>query len=447
MNQYFTSYTPKVRAIIRDAITAETKVDITNDLVSLATNKAYGRAAGTWQLMLPHRQEVTPGNTYLDLIETDDMITIEMDAGNGAGWLPVMLGLVDRISLVKQGGAVPVRQVKVSGQDFGKILVKHDIGLDIIEHHKSMIQNDDSHAVRDISVKSRLLEPSVTMGTPATVIGKIFELCVSDMLQTVGRVAFVSDCADSWATDQPQLMTTHGTSFWAIAGRAKHEPFNILTTDTALGDVRAFNVLLEQLPFDEQGKLSRQASRWRTIDDTEIISEDLGVSDSERVNYVSYQPAWYEQSSLLSFDAMIVHPDFTKYDSASVRQHGLCPKIVRDIFIPPEGFTHIDGKGVTTGWTTAAKKLTENLWNWFKRNHEYESGTMTLHLRPDIRVGDGLLIKQGNKDEYKEYLIEQVAHQCVFNPLPQFVTTLHLTRGQEASPGTAAHAGPPQPAK
>jgi hypothetical protein len=223
--KYFQTYSPRVRVLVKDLETAQVLYDISDDLTSLSTNKAYGRCSGTWQLMLPYRKWQRFGDEYvgyMDVLQPNQMLTVEMDAGNGAGFFPVMCGMIDRVSAFRQGGDVPQRAVKVSGRDMGKLLETHDIAFDII----------------------------------------------------------------------------------AYSGAAKI------------------------------------------------------------------------------------------------------------------------------------------LWNRYRNNHTYESGSVVVHLRPDIRVGNGLLIQQLD-GSYKEYFIEQVSHQCVFNPRPQFFTTLQLTRGQKSIPRNAENAGKP----
>lgn len=445
-----TSYTPRVRAVVRDIITADEKADISNDLISLATNKAYGRAAGTWQLMLVNRQEVKPGQNYMDLIETDDMLTIEMDAGNGAGWFPVMLGLVDRVSLVRQGGAVPVRQIKVSGQDYGKLLVKHDIAWDIMQYNEVVVKADDSGTEIKV-MPSRIFTPEIQMGRPASVIDALMRVCVLDRIKAGFRfIVDTSKTDDDWKVWQPNLMSLQGCSAWSAMDRVSHRPYNILTTDTAQTDVKFFKVRLERYPIDSIGKLDSTYintgnKSLHTIDDTEIVSDDLGVSDHERVNLLYYALTYYAAQLPITPDISLMLPQFMAKDTNSIKEHGLCLKSFRDDFVSPS--IQSSGKDVAgqPAFAKDAEQRKNLFWEWFKRNHEYESGTITLHLRPDIRAGHGLLVKQGNKDEYKEYLIEQVAHQCVFHPVPQFTTTLHVTRGQEAPPGKAAQAGPPEP--
>lgn len=450
MNQYFTSYSPRVRAIFRDSITTEEICDVTNDIISLSTNKAYGRCCGTWQLMLPHRTS-SNGATYPEVISTDDMLTIEMDAGNGAGWFPVMLGLVDRVSLVRQGGAVPIRQIKVSGQDFGKILSKHDIAWDIMKHNEEIVKSDDSGGTEEKIIPSRPFTPEMQMGTPSKIIKAILDVAVLSRLDTAKRFSpFEPTTDDQWKLVQPNLMTLKGCSAWSAMDRVSQRPYNILTTDTNQKNVLFFDIRLEKYPVDKIGKLDATAintdkKTLHTIDDTEIISSDLGLSDHERINLLYFNVTYYAPTMIMTPDIALMLDSFHEKDVDSIKKHGLCMKTINAESVSPGVLdTNKDVEGQPK-FAADAKERKDLFWEWFRRNHELESGTITVHLRPDIRVGHGLLVRQGSKEEFKEYLIEQVAHQCVFHPVPQFVTTLHVTRGQEAPSGKAAQAGAPKP--
>ena len=443
MNQYFTSYSPKHRVIIKDLKTGDKKFDLSDDLVSLSTNKAYGRAAGTWQVMLTYRI-VKDGLRYHELIQPDDMITIELDAGDGSGLKPVMMGLVDRASRVRQIGADgrPVRQVKLSGQDMGKLLMVHDIGWDIKKEELKLTKQPDDQAgppvakpMRDIS---RKYNEAIQTGTTEKMIANLFEYTFMQPMPDVARYfqkRFNTD--DIWKLNMPNMYNLRGVKLWEAMKQVEHRPYNMLTTDTDTKEPDKFWIVLEKQPIKDTGKLNRDGDKLHTIDETQIIGDDIGVSDAERINFLFYNPAQTNYAVDMGVDVLSVHPELTQHDPDSIKLHGYCLKTFTDNFVPPST-TNIcqtpDG-----GSLHEMAKLTKLYWNWFKDNHTYESGSFHLHIRPDIRAGNGLLVKQVDTDTYKEYLIEQVAHQYVVWPQPQFTTTLHVTRGQwHQSPPPAA---------
>ncbi|MGE3549641.1 MAG: hypothetical protein AB7I29_07055 [Geobacter sp.] len=456
--KYFQTYSPRVRVLVKDLETAQVLYDISDDLTSISTNKAYGRCSGTWQLMLPYRKWQRFGDEYvgyMDVLQPNQMLTVEMDAGNGAGFFPVMCGMIDRVSAVRQGGDVPQRAVKVSGRDMGKLLETHDVAFDIIAYNKGLADADlvaqNGGTIPNTRV-SREWDRTHDSGSAGTIIRKVFDITMKNDMRTVKRVRFNDFTNDLWMVWNPNKSNTQGTPFWQYVKQIEHRPFNVLTTDTNHQNVDWFEIVLERYPYDPQnGALTRTNqpitgyTYWHTIGDTEIVSEDLGVSDQERVNLLSYQPAMNIQGQIMSYDVMMAHPDLTRWDKDDILINGLCPQVFVDNFTPPEMEDLYDADPANQRKASeTAKGATDTLWNWYRNNHTYESGSVVVHLRPDIRVGNGLLIQQLD-GSYKEYLVEQVSHQCVFNPRPQFFTTLQLTRGQKAIPRNAENAGKPQP--
>lgn len=102
MDQYFTSYSPNCRVTIFDTQTGGNArfYDVSDDIISLGTIKAYGRCSGTWQIILTYVAMDKDGERYSDKLRVNDTITIELDAGDGSGLKPIMRGLIDRVSPV-----------------------------------------------------------------------------------------------------------------------------------------------------------------------------------------------------------------------------------------------------------------------------------------------------------------------------------------------------------
>lgn len=404
--------------------------DVSDDLISLSTNKAYGRAAGTWQIMLTYKTVTDAAGKqgrYNELITPDDTITIELDAGDGNGMKAVMLGLVDRVSVVRMGGNNPQRQVKISGQDMGKLLVKHDIGWDIAGFNLKTAESGDSTNESQDRQLNRQFDATLTTGTPPSLISKLFKQTFTDVLP-IWAPKFLLDITskDGWMLWNPPILTLQGCSIWAALTHCMHEPFNVLTTETR--DTKTFVVTLEEQPITDEGQLKRDDNRKHTIFDADIISDDVGICDAERINLLFYKPEFYLSAAGMTVAVAMAHPDLVRYHEDSIKNHGYCPKTIQDQFVPPE--VVVDGPPTTASWMQTAKTAVAKLWSWFQFNHTYWSGMFQLHLRPDIKAGDGLIqdIGAGKK---KEYLIEQVAHQYVVWPQPIFVTTLHVTRGQD----------------
>ncbi len=412
------TYSPRHRVTIRDMQTKEIKLDLTNDVVSLVTTKTNGRAFGAWQIITNYRQ---PLDT---LISSNDVILIELNAGNGTGMQAVMLGLVDRVARFRTVvSGQPHRQYKISGRDMGKLLADIDLGWDISGLKAAMNFN----SVSDASVNRLILQS----GTPAQLVKRLFEIFQT---QTEGAcypqyiAADWIDTDDAWLLYDSYLAVIRGTPAWDAMKRVANEPWNRLFTETDSKGL--FHLGLERQPIDANGKLTPR--QFFTIDEQDIIAEDLGKSDDARVNLLAHWPASYKTVANQQLDIILTNPSLTKFNEASAIANGIHPHVVETPFVPKNFYLDNDpmGEGSDEAITRA-----ETYWNWYRNNHEYENGTITVHGWPEVRSGNGLITAQSNK----EYLIEQVQHSYSVHPQVSFTTTLHLTRGQKHGPANGTN--------
>lgn len=441
MDQYLTTYSPRQRIKIY-SIDGTEKFDISDDITSISTNKAYGRCSGTWQLILPYKGPAGKADHYHQLIVPDDIITIELDPGDGTGLHHVMTGLVDRVGVVRTGGTLPQRAIKLSGRDMGKLLEKHDVAYDVLIMD-GQIQRQPTEGSVEQPQMSRLVDPAATSGTAAKIISHAFNNFFKPYLTAGNRYSLLINTDDTWHTTQPNMMKQTGTSFWQYIQQVDNRPYNVLTTDADPTRVGYHVVTLEKYPCDNSGHLNRPDSQTVTVDDTEIVADDLGISDSERVNFLF-------NGANLQFTSSDLHKDawaawWASKEQSEMKDHGLCNWTINSIFTPPGPKTNKD-KNEENLALPALMERQAILWQWHYQNHDRVSGSMTLHLRPDIRAGFQLLAREGDTDKYISYLVEQVAHQCTFHPMPSFTTTLHLTRGQYTTPAQKEQVQPPQPA-
>jgi len=437
--QSFRTYAPKHKVLIKDLVTGNTKFDLSDDIVSISTNKAYGRAAGTWRVLLTYRLVKFDGKTgrYSDFIQCDDVITIELDAGGGSGLVPVMLGLVDRVAVTRQARSnSPLRQVKICGQDMGKLLVKHDIGWDISGAQSQLsVEKQDGAGVEVIT--NYLSRIKLMTGTPGELVAQLYRIFWDDIeIQPAINLSITTD--DDWQLWDPTLQYLKGTSVWYAMLRLSHFPWNMLSADTDTKDIDKFTITLERQPINSLGFLDRAGKRLHTIEDHEIINDDLGVSDVERINLLCYWPDLYKYAPNMSVEIVMASKDLTCVEDLKekrthnlVKHHGYNAKTIEDHFVPPAVESGQD-KEKETAMLSSAIPRTETYWNWNKNNHLLKSGTMQVHGRPDIRSGHVLLVRQDGTDRYTEYLVEQISHQYSVDPVPEFVTCLAVTRGQTA---------------
>jgi hypothetical protein len=429
-----TTYSPKIRVTIKDLQAGVAKPqwgDISADVMSISTTKALGRCSGTWQMMLSYRV-IQEGKRYDSLIFPNDIIVIEMDAGIGGGQNVVMLGLVDRVSGFKSINAQgqPTRQVKLSGRDMGKLLEDHDIGWDILQLKTEIVleQGTEHGPPKPKLMKpiSRVWDVSYQRGTPAEFVKNLYDLTFKAEVNSSKYYELSNATDDKWFRNNPMFGSLQGRTIWSAMKEVEHHPYNILHGDTV--SVSKFGVGLKKQPFTPKGKLDLPADKFHTISDAEVVSEDTGISDSERINFLFFNPQLYQMASGITTDALMAHPEMTNSDKESVKLHGYRAKTINDIFLPP-GMSSTKEKGTSSVFSSAGD-MAALYWEWYKINHTLRAGTFTLHLRPDIKAGHGLLVPQLDGTTI-EYLVEQVSHQCAWGGKPIFTTALQVTRGQK----------------
>jgi hypothetical protein len=428
------TYRVKARVVFTDIISDALIIDASNDLMSLSTDKSWGRCSGSWQIIVPYKIALNK-QRYDEILKPNDMVTIEITTGQ-SDYITVMIGLVDRVAISQSTGAngIPSRQIKITGRDMGKLLEEHDIGWDILNEKMALARPQDNELGPPVPTPyknlSRLWNPIYQKGTAEEIAYNLMSLTFDKEITSSRFTSFTGNTDDQWIRHVPLFGSLSGRSLWAAMKEVEHAPYNMLNGDTVSS--KMFAVVLEKQPFDDEGKINRSSDKTVVIDDTEIMHMDVGVSDNERINLLFFNPTMYQTTFGLSLDVTMAHPDLVQKDTDSkdngIKQHGYHAKTINDTFLPPD--LTCSAHSATPNAIKTAQKLAKLYWAWNKNNHTYESGVFAIHVRPDIRVGYELRTKQGNGQQ-KQYLVEKVSHQLDYANGPSFTTTIQVTRGQK----------------
>jgi len=410
------TYRPQHRVIARKLKDNSVIRDMSDDVISISTNKAYGRMAGVFRIVLTFRE--IDGLRYDEILATNDIITIELAAGDGSDMEYVLCGLIDRVARTCHypDGRLH-RTVTICGQDFGKLL-RTQIGWDI-----SGIRNLMEYGVGMGKIVSSYL-PRVfnQRGTAAELVTWIFDIFKTQLPdafypQYVGLKTITDD---SWLTYYPAMAGLKGVDAWSAMLSLANRPYNMLTTRTEKNG--KFYVILEKFPADENGKLVRES--YHPIDEEDVVSEDIGFSDHERVNLLCVWPTLYKTFMNNVLDIALSYPELTKISKDSIQTNGFMADIIEPNYVPLS--FAIEEKEDPQNREDASDRA-DLFWAWNKDNHKYESGVFVVHGRPSVRPGDGLV----HLSEDKQYLVEQVGHTYSVFPQPLFVSQLQVTRGQK----------------
>jgi hypothetical protein len=382
------------------------EVDISTDVVSISTSKAYGQVAGGFSLVTTAK--LAP---FWETVNPDDLLTIELDPGDGTGLAVVLTGLINRIAdaLVMDSSGRPRRQIRVAGFDLGKILHYHNAAWDIARYDRFF----GDEFISRVSQGLRL------SGTPSVLIRSLVETYLHLQVPWTKNWVLLDclDDSDDWQTLDYALGEAEGP-LWGVMERLANRPWNMLHTET--GSDKRLHVVLEPMPFHhETGRLTRK--RLHAIPDSHAASFDLGRDDTERTNWLFYNPQlglhgaqggnvgylWAGGTGLLN------------YEEDSVFRHGLRMQSVQTTFTPL-GTKHLEPAAPNDIQQAAVRGRA--LWNWYRRNHTYRNGHLTVKGSPAYRAGDGVVF------DGHEYLLEKVAHNYTWGQTYQ--TALGLTRGQ-----------------
>lgn len=399
-------FRPDHRVTVKRRANDFAEEDISDDVVSIHTGKVYGHAAGGFQIITTFNKRFQ-GKRYDELVKPNDILHIELDGGLGTGLRSVMICLVDRVSRVRAFDRTgkPTFRVKISGLDFGKLLMKHNCAVDIAP----LIGEIGSE--RDLRIQRGLL----FSGVPFTLVRSVFESLFLNAVSWADPYYVMElNGIDGWATVNYPILESTGP-VWSAMKSVANEPFNILSTETRNGRL---HVVLSQPPFDAKtGKLTRIN---HNIEGQDIAFEDLGVGDHDRYNFM-----FLKCDGVVIFGgtqgAPIQYKRSIRLDSESIPLHGFIPYYPKTNFVPPGYFP---GTDADPGILLAVEERAEALWNRVKNNANYESGTIRIKGNPDIRCGDGILLPETNM----EYFVEGVHQDYEWGD--SFITTLSVTRGQ-----------------
>ena len=417
------SYVPRCRVTFRDLMTNEVIMDPSDRLLSVTVNKQYGAAAGTFTIALPWENAPGFSKRYDEVITPDDVVTIEMDPGDGTGFKFVLSGLVERPARayqVDENGS-PLRRINVTGKDFGKLLNRIELGWDISGINQLLFA--DGTRTIAAAVVRRILNQRGTSAEMMQWLFDIFQSQIPGAYYTKFYNLAPSQTDDTWVTYFPEMAGMRGTKAWAAMKRMENAPYNTLTTrtDPLSG---TFMVILEKTPFDGTGRLDR--GRLPVISQEEIKAENVGVGDHERVNLLCLWPPSYQAIANGVLDIALAFPDTTKINKASAQVHGFAPQVIQPSFVPKNFWLDASPDVVSTDLPEISKRA-DLFWAWFSKNDTYESGSFTTHLRLDIAEGWGFV-----HEEYgKEYFVEQVSHVMTLSPKVEALTHFQVTRGQK----------------
>lgn len=461
----------------------------TRDLLSVQTNKQLSSPLGTWQVMLTGARG-GDGMDWYDRLRPNNLVVIKM--GRPPETMgTVMVGLVDEVRRLKTMGAdgSPEMRVLVRGSDFGKVLARAMLrfypalaGAPEIKEDNFFATGAGWQAMFNFFVGSDLISgtpPEMIQQAVVKILYRIMnvtyqywdkkdgqrEIHLSNVLRY--RLAETKNIVPFLLT-----MLDYEGAFWNFIERVSYKPFNELFIDTRgeqpdekaagkkpeylsmvpnvayqsyypdgdpLADFMQKNnidtnpnwsatfgeddskvvLFLRNTPFDYA---DWNALYTHDVEYGDIMTEDLGRSDHENYNV-------YMVTNSLSIPSqtnlkLLVPPVM---DEANAKEYGMSP-----LEITLEGIS-IDEERLNDG-VAASKELSQKLYEWYKWNKDYKTGSITMRGNAFVKVGQRLLIRQCEYDsqtgKFDDLVFYIEAVQQNFSNMETWQTTVTLTRGQ-----------------
>lgn len=457
-----------------------TKPSPTNEVLAVTTQKQLSTPAGAFTITLA-------GVYWLDRLTSNDVVVIQMGY-EGTPMDTVMVGLVDDVRETLTAGPAPTVVTTVTGRDFGKLLVQDNLKF-YPEINGASTSADTFFLTEDgwTELMKVFTNNSIAKGTPSAIIDTIMRY-IFTRLNSVSWTVYdeTSKTPKKKVVDVGQVVryTLEKLNFfmpfiftaddyegaiWNLMQRTAPTPFVELFIDTrnpyevynttgkscvVVGTIDKTSAGHSKLPkgkgyypstamkFGQDGsevvlvsritpfdRVNREKLITHTVGDQDVLSRDLGRSDSEHYNL------FWAGTTLnpLGIDLKRVAPPLMNI--SMVKRYGLSPLEVE-----------IDGLGISDGdqvaLTDLSKYYTAKLKAWFENNQNYLNGSLTIRGRGGIRIGQRLIYSNINN----EFYVEAVSH--TFNVFTDWTTDLTVTRGMGLGTNVdSKHYEPKPPAK
>jgi hypothetical protein len=416
----------------------------TDDVLQVVTNKTLKSIAGTFSITLA-------GHHWYNLLRPQDVVTIQM--GRRPGTLgTVMVGLIDGVyktRTVNASGAT-VRGTRIEGRDFGKVFLKAFIKW-FPQFGVGEGPMPDGIGDPLLKLQEFYTQHSFQIGSPASLIKNavsslLFNIMNFEMKYYQGENLVNTSLNNvlryrlGKTSNIIPFMTTMDEfegSLWNYMQATQNAPFYELYLDTCtdeealaivpetkveaqttdiqeftatFGEDRAKVILfLRKTPFDKEDWQNLKTHVLTADDD--IVGEDIGRSDHENYNLflATHSMDVLGENAL----AALVRPEFNE---DNIKRYGLSP-----LEIKIEGVFNDDN--ITDRVLKEGENLTKTLKRWFQDNDKFESGTLTIRGREEIKIGQRVL----HTGFPTMFYVEGVQHEFV--NLKAFKTTLTVTRG------------------
>jgi hypothetical protein len=429
---------PPIRRVISAVATADSSGvgRSTSDIIGASVFKSIANPAGTWSVTLVPRQD------YLTQISPGDWCLISGDNGDGLGMRRICYGPVKQlrrtINVTDKG--VTRMLVQVNGTDFGGTLVKTSGIFDA--------QLGGEEAVISLNLGALTKRLGASTGSSGVIIKALLQYYLGiqgsalaggylpQLYDPQTGLPFAASLDLSYIDpDTLGAVAAQGvnpaTSLWQSLQQFANLGLNELFVDDRPADfttvVESSNtnltnlvpaLVLRQCPF--WGK-AWQGLPTVTVESDEVGDMDLSTGDVDVKNWI--RPM--DETNTKQF----LNTKIGTINPRSIGRFGFCRYENPTQFVFPSAADVRLGNQADIASILRATASLQTLWN--HSNENLLSGSMTLCLHPEIRVGYRLLYKDRDTATQLEFYVEEVHHTFSY-PGPS-TTTVTVTRGRDVS--------------
>ena len=375
-------------SIRQSLLVAENAMDL--DILSISTSRDMEQDCPTFSINLIYKE------AWYNNIGVNDLVLISMTRPPESS-RTVFIGLVDDIRKSTDfNSESPIRTIVVTGRGLGKSLSRFEVGT---LSELNMLANSYGFMSQALMESVCGKQPSVVV---KTIMDNYLKKDACNYTFSNGKSLqdyFVSVFTGSNEYDKlvnPQSFLSYSGSLWNLLKELKDAPFNEMFWETN-GDKA--QLTFRNCPFDEEDWTNLERI---TIPDYDIVSENLGVSDTE--TYVMYKVMC--ETFVGTSDTVMLPVWYPPY----YHKYGLTRLTVNSKYLNVES-------------TEGVRKKTEKLFNWNILNNAMENGSMIVRGSNQYKVGTRVIVESTGI----EYYVEGVSHNFTF--FNGWTTTLSLTRG------------------
>lgn len=393
-------YTETDKLSITQTVTVK-DTTMANDILSIVTNRDMAQDCPTFTITISYQRE------WYSKISSNDLVIIKLcrppEINNS-----VFFGLIDDVRCSNDyTNSNPSRSITVTGRGFAKAFARFEIGT-----LSELNALSSAYGFGNADLLS-----SITKQPPAKVVellineylskGFNYKFSNGEQYSDYFRKSFSVGNSEDMLTDSESVLSYDG-SLWNILKEVKDAPFNEMFWEVV--DNKP-TLIFRRTPFDETDwtKLYRIQ-----IPDTDIISENVGKSDTETYTIYKCDADVYMDSTESVFFPIWYPPYYSKYGISRL---------------------NVTSKYFTGNEIENSQRKSADLYNWNVLNNAMENGTITVKGRNIYKVGTRVIIESTGI----EYYVEAVSHTFTF--FQGWTTTLSVTRGIDPTKRYASPVG------